>query len=197
MTNIRSELCKSARYFHQRGWMMGTAGNLSAKDDDTFWITASGQSKGSLTEQQLIHMNMSGTVMTQNPGYKPSAETSIHVVAYNLFPTIQACLHVHMVEGNWVCDDHLQSNWIPLPHIEMLKGFGWKGGPAHILVTDNHDHVPAIAQEMLYMFNQPQESFIVPGFLIRGHGVTAWGESIEEARNRIELLSFIFSYMCR
>ena len=177
---------------------MGTAGNLSAKENDqSFWITASGQSKGSLREQQFIQIGLDGTIVEQKDRYKPSAETSIHTAAYRLFPNIQSCLHVHMVEGNWVCDDHPQSNWIPLPHIEMLKGFGWKGGPAHILVTDNHDHVPNIAQDMLYMFNQPHDFFVIPGFLIRGHGVTAWGSSIEEARNRIELLSFIFSYMCR
>lgn len=177
---------------------MGTAGNLSAREgQDNFWITASGQSKGILTEQQFINMSIDGTIIEQNAGYKPSAETSIHIAAYTLFPRIQSCLHVHMVEGYWVCDDHPQSNWIPLPNIEMLKGFGWKKGPAHILVTENHDHVPDIAQDMMRMYTQPKQSFVVPGFLIRGHGVTAWGVSIEEARNRIELLSFLFSYMCR
>ena len=177
---------------------MGTAGNLSLRDqDDTIWITASGQSKGMLTEQQLIRMELDGTILEKNSGYKPSAETSIHIAAYDLFPKIKSCLHVHMVEGYWVCDDHPRSNWIPLPHIEMLKGFGWKNGPAQILVTENHEHVPNIARDMVKMYKQPHRSFIVPGFLIRGHGVTTWGSSIEEARNRVELLSFIFSYMCR
>ena len=176
---------------------MGTAGNLSAKEDDHhFWITASGQSKGALTEEQLLNIDMNGTVI-QETGYKPSAETSIHIAAYTLFPAMQSCLHVHMIEGNWVCDDHPQSNWIPLPHLEMLKGFGWKKGPAYILVTENHDHVPKIAQDMTNLYGQQQKGFVVPGFLIRGHGVTAWGSSVEEARNRIELFSFIFSYMCR
>ncbi|MAA79111.1 MAG: methylthioribulose 1-phosphate dehydratase [Deltaproteobacteria bacterium] len=198
MADIRSELCKTAQYFHQKGWMMGTAGNLSAREThNNFWITASGQSKGSLTTEQLLNINMDGTLIKQNTEYKPSAETSIHIAAYTLFPTIRSCLHVHMVEGNWICDDHPQSDWIALPHLEMLKGFGWKEGPAHILVTKNHDHVPNIALDMMYQYNQPQKSFTIPGFLIRGHGVTAWGSSIEEARNRVELLSFIFSYMCR
>ncbi len=177
---------------------MGTAGNLSAKKDNhSFWITASGQSKGSLREQEFLNVDMNGNIIAQESGYKPSAETSIHIAAYTLFPSIQSCLHVHMVEGNWVCDDHPACDWISLPHLEMLKGFGWKNGPARLLVTDNHDHVPDIAKDMIKMYTQPQDCFVIPGFLIRGHGVTTWGSSIEEARNRIELLSFIFSYMCR
>jgi methylthioribulose-1-phosphate dehydratase len=41
--------------FYQLGWMLGTAGNLSAKvDDHSFWITASGKSKGKLTEEDFV-----------------------------------------------------------------------------------------------------------------------------------------------
>lgn len=198
MNTLRTELCSTAQYFHQKGWMMGTAGNLSAKDSlSSFWITASGQSKGSLREEQFLNIDTQGKIIHPNPGYEPSAETSIHIAAYRLFSSAAACLHVHMLEGNWVCDDHPDTQWITLPPIEMLKGFGWKQGTAKILVTKNHPHVPNIAQDMMQTYTQQHDFFVIPGFLIRGHGVTAWGKNIEEARNRIELLSFIFSYMSR
>ena len=178
---------------------MGTAGNLSAKDTpSSFWITASGQSKGALSVDQFLHMDLGGTILNHpDRSLKPSAETSIHQAAYTLFPKAQACLHVHMNEGNWVCDDHPETELIPLPHLEMLKGFGWSSGPAYIFVCANHDHVPDIAADMLQFYKNTHEGFIVPGFLIRGHGITTWGTSIEQARNRIELFSFIFNYMCR
>ena len=199
MRNIRNELSSTAQYFHQKGWMLGTAGNLSAKETaNSFWITASGQSKGALTDAQYIEINLEGDILRQpNEALKPSAETSIHQAAYTLFPEMNACLHVHMVEGNWVCDDHPNQNFIALPPIEMLKGFGWKQGSAYILVTENHDFVPQIAEDMLRFYQQNFDGFIVPGFLIRGHGITTWGTDIEHARNRIELFSFLFSYMCR
>ena len=127
MNNIREELCKTAQYFHHKGWMMGTAGNLSAKKDQhSFWITASGQSKGELTKEKFLHVHVNGKVLSETKELRPSAETSIHSATYNLFPTVHSCLHVHMNEGNWVCDDHQNTHWIPLPHLEMLKGFGWK-----------------------------------------------------------------------
>ena len=109
---------------------MGTAGNLSAKiSPDSFWITASAQSKGALTPQQFLRMHTNGQIL-EHPisSLKPSAETSIHIAAYDLFPSIQACLHVHMIESNWVCDDHPQGDLIELPNLEMIKGFGCTQG---------------------------------------------------------------------
>ncbi len=44
------QLIAPARYFYQQGWMVGTAGNLSVRlPDGSFWITASGKSKGELS----------------------------------------------------------------------------------------------------------------------------------------------------
>jgi methylthioribulose-1-phosphate dehydratase len=199
MNTLRSELCDTAQYFHQKGWMMGTAGNLSAKiSSESFWITASAQNKGALTPQQFLRLHTNGKILERPiSSLNPSAETSIHIAAYDLFPSIHACLHVHMLESNWVCDDQPKTDLITLPNLEMLKGLGWKQGSAKILVTENHTDVPQIAQDMRSFYTQNHNQFIVPGFLIRGHGITAWGNSITQARNRIELFSYIFSYMCR
>ena len=54
---------------------MGTAGNLSAKEDtQSFWITASGQSKGSLCEQQFLQIGLDGTIIKQEEQYKDKEE---------------------------------------------------------------------------------------------------------------------------
>jgi len=51
----RAALVEIARDFHARGWMAGTAGNLSARaDDGHFWITASGKPKGRLEENDFL-----------------------------------------------------------------------------------------------------------------------------------------------
>ena len=161
-TNILlSQLCDAAHYFHQKGWMLGTAGNLSARAVGmNFWITSSGQNKGELTPEQFLLLASQGEILHRSsPLLKPSAETSIHIAVYELFPQARACLHVHMLESNWVCDHHPEP-WMELPHLEMLKGFGWKGGSARILITDNHDHVPQIAAD-LRAAHQEQQNFWV------------------------------------
>ncbi len=104
MSDPRLSLVAAARRFYQLGWMLGTAGNLSAKvDDHSFWITASGKSKGKLTEQDFVRVELTGKVRElAHRDNRPSAETSIHQVIYCLFPQAQACYHVHSVEANLV-----------------------------------------------------------------------------------------------
>lgn len=191
----RIELCQAASHFYKQGWMLGTAGNLSAKmPDGSFWITASGRSKGELNYQDFVRVFNDGSVQSASPEFKPSAETSIHQAIYELFPEVQACYHVHSVEANLV--SHFVAGLeLPLPPLEMLKGLGvWEENPNCIMqLFENHFHVPQIAQDMKERFasSLPQ----VPALLIRNHGITVWGNSPKTAFNYIEVAEYIFRYM--
>ncbi|WP_413201434.1 class II aldolase/adducin family protein, partial [Nostoc piscinale] len=91
----RTELITTARYFYQQGWMLGTAGNLSVLlSDRSFWITASGVSKGELSYSDFVRVYPDGKIETAAPHFKPSAETGIHQLIYHLFPEAQACYHI-------------------------------------------------------------------------------------------------------
>ncbi len=192
----RTLLAAHARSFYERGWMWGTAGNLSARlPDGSFWITASGCSKGELTPNQFVQMSLEGKLLTRPTSTaKPSAETSIHQAVYQLFPDTTACYHVHSVAAN-VVSRFTTAEHIQLPAIEMVKGLGiWEADPTvNLALFPNHPQVPQIGAEMLDRFGLelPQ----IPACLIRDHGITVWGNSPEEARNRIEVMEFIFQYM--
>jgi methylthioribulose-1-phosphate dehydratase len=196
MTTPRSDLIKAAHYFHQCGWMWGTAGNLSIRrEDNSFWITASGKAKGELTENDLLRLELDGTIAElPTPDLKPSAETSIHQAIYALFPEARACYHVHSIEANLVSNFTLEPQ-LPLPPLEMIKGFGiWEEHPHCAMpLFDNHLDVPKIGQDIRDRFHAAPPQ--IPALLIRNHGVTVWGRSAEEARNRIELAEFVFRYM--
>ena len=149
MIDLRTYLISSATHFYQLGWMVGTAGNLSAKlPDGTFWITASGKSKGKLHLEDFVRVDLQGNVIeSPQPENRPSAETSIHQSIYALFPEAQACYHVHTVEAK-LASRLTQEDNLLLPHIEMLKGLGvWEEKPNVFLpLFENHLHVPKIAQ---------------------------------------------------
>jgi methylthioribulose-1-phosphate dehydratase len=192
----RQVLADAARLFYERGWMMGTAGNLSLRlEDGTFWITASGKQKGRLQSEDFLRVASDGEVVEHGRAEdRPSAETSIHEAIYRLFPDAHACFHVHSIPANVVArlteDDSLR-----LPPLEMIKGFGiWEEEPEIDLpVLRNHAHVPRIAEEMVARFQA--EPPRVPGFLIRDHGLTAWGRDADAALNHVELFEHIFGYM--
>ncbi|MDM9381453.1 methylthioribulose 1-phosphate dehydratase [Chlorogloeopsis sp. ULAP01] len=195
LTDARLELIAAARHFYQQGWMVGTAGNLSARlPDGSFWITASGKSKGELAPGDFVRIYPDGRVEKAADNSKPSAETAIHQVIYNLFPEAVSCYHIHSVEANLV-SHFAQADVLPLPPLEMLKGLGvWEESPNCVMpVFANHLQVKFIADEIAQRFSvtPPQ----VPGLLIRNHGVTVWATSPTDARNYIELVEYIFRYI--
>jgi methylthioribulose-1-phosphate dehydratase len=192
----RHVLAAAARLFYERGWMMGTAGNLSLRlADGSFWITASGKQKGRLQSEDFLRVAPGGEVVEQGREEdRPSAETSLHDAIYRLFPAARACYHVHSIPGN-VAARLTAGDTLRLPPLEMIKGFGvWEEEPEIDLpIFRNHLHVPTIAEEMIVRFQAAPPR--VPGFLIRDHGLTAWGCDADAALNHVELFEYIFGYM--
>ncbi len=191
----RLELISAARHFYQQRWMVGTAGNLSARlPDGSFWITASGRSKGELELGDFVRIHPNGSVEQPSPDVKPSAETAIHQVLYALFPDAMSCYHVHSVEANLV-SRFVKGDTLPLPPLEMLKGLGvWEENPDCAMpVFANHLQVSRIADEIKERFTTNPSQ--LPALLIRDHGVTVWAPSPKTASHYIELVEYIFRYM--
>jgi methylthioribulose-1-phosphate dehydratase len=195
-TDPRLTLIEAAQQFYHLGWMVGTAGNLSIRmPDNTFWITASGKSKGKLKEDDFVRVDLEGKLIESPHSQNcPSAETSIHQAIYSLFPDANACYHVHSIEANLI-SRFAENNDLSLPAIEMLKGLGiWTENPKISMpVFANYCHVPEIAQTIRERFQiLPPD---VPALLILDHGVTVWGHSPEQAQNYLEVSEYLFRYL--
>lgn len=195
----RAALVEVARDFHQRGWMAGTGGNLSAREDaDHFWITASGKPKGRLDDCDFLLARLSddAIVETLQAGDRPSAETAIHRAIYRCSPETLACLHAHSVPAVGI--SMLQKRAVTavrLPPVEILKAFdGWKeSARSELPLFENHAVVARIARDIEKRFARKPPA--ISALIIRGHGVTVWGNSIQQAYNRFEALEFILELM--
>jgi methylthioribulose-1-phosphate dehydratase len=197
----RAALVEIARDFHARGWMAGTAGNLSAREDDGhFWITASGKPKGRLEETDflLVRLRDGEVVERVQPDNKPSAETAIHRATYELFPHARACLHGHSVEACLAADRAKpKSKLLRLASIEMIKGFdSWEQNPkVDLPLFENILDVSRIAEDIRRRFRKTPPG--ITALMVRSHGPTVWGASLQEAYNRFEILEFILRYQAR
>ena len=63
-------LCDAAVSFHARGYAFGSTGNLSVRDEDTVWITPTGQSLRHTTVQSLAAIDMNGQALNENKASK-------------------------------------------------------------------------------------------------------------------------------
>jgi methylthioribulose-1-phosphate dehydratase len=196
----RSALIEIARDFHARGWMAGTAGNLSARHDaESFWMAASARPKGRLDEGDFLRVRVEdGAVLERkDSGCHLSAEVSIHRALYIVFPEARACLHVHTVDACLAAHRARAAHGIPLPSLEMLKGLGvWQEYPrVQMPLFDNLLDVARIAETIRMRFQAERPD--VPALMVRDHGVTVWGNSLQETYNRVEIVEFIMSYVAR
>ncbi len=201
--SLTQALITAASDFHARGWMRGTAGNLSIREpkpnSDCFWITASGRPKGCLEDNDFLCIDTAtGEKRPNQADVAPSAETAIHQTIYARFPAARCCMHVHSVDAALAVSRHAADTpGLSLPKLEMLKGFGIQDEDPNITlpIFENHADVSLIAQEIntYYKANRAQLSAL----MIRHHGITVWGQDPQETYNKVELMEFILSYLAR
>ena len=197
----RAALVEIGRDFHARGWMSGTAGNLSARADaGHFWITASGKPKGRLDENDFLLVRAADGVVVEKcrATDNPSAETAIQATLNRLFPDAGAALHGHSVDAVLAATPAKAGGTaMRLPAVEMIKGFDlWQQNPkVDLPLFENRLDVKRIATDVENRFRKKAPP--LTALLIRDHGATVWGRSLQEAYNRFECLEFILAVMAR
>ena len=93
-TDYRHDIVEIGKRIYTKGFVAANDGNFSMRiSDDEVIITPTGMSKGYLTPDQLIKVNMSAK---QLEGYlKPSSELPFHLKIYEIRPDVKAVVHAH------------------------------------------------------------------------------------------------------
>jgi len=184
LADAAASLAEAGQRMDGRGWVPGSAGNLSARiDEETIAITRSGVHKGRLKPSDIIEVGLDGTARAQ--GQKPSAETLLHCQLYRLFPPVGAVLHGHSVAATVLS----MAGEISFSQYEILKAFGFATHEVDVdlPVFENDQDIARLATVL-----EPVLATDTPiGYVIRGHGVYAWGTSVEHAFWRLEALEFL------
>ena len=205
---LAQELAETAAYFHSCGWCLGTSGNYSVVLDAKpvrILITASGKDKGRLTGNDFVAIDESAEVIDElgaaygtGRGEKPSAETHLHIVLAQEVKA-GAILHTHSVYGTLLSDYYFSKGGFSVENYEMLKGLN--GITTHesrkwVEIFENTQDIPALA-ELVRGRLQDSKDPLRHGFLIRNHGLYAWGKNLAEARRHIEIFEFLFEVLVR
>ena len=184
---LAAQLAEAGRRMDARNWVPGSAGNLSARiNDTTIAITRSGVHKGRIDPaQDIIAVDLAGNPLVE--GQKPSAETLLHCQLYRLFPPVGAVLHGHSLAATVLS----MQGAIIFSDYELLKAFGFATHeldvPLPVYANDQDIGRLAGSIEPLLERDPPI------GYVIAGHGVYAWGTSVEHAYRRLEALEFLLA----
>ncbi|MFN0079823.1 MAG: methylthioribulose 1-phosphate dehydratase [Prosthecobacter sp.] len=188
------ELIECGRDFHRRGWSLGTSSNYSVVIDPeplTLLMTGSGFDKGRLQPDQFVIVNENAESLDE-AFPKPSAEALLHTALAK--HGAGAVLHTHSVAATVLSEHFLKDGALRIEGYEMLKGLSGittHESEAVIAIYPNTQDIAALATVIESRLQNPA-SPLRHGFLMAGHGLYTWGDSIAAARRQIEVLEFLF-----
>lgn len=186
--HLARDLIAAGDLFHRRGWVPATGGNFSGRlAGERMLITASGCHKGELAEADFLVAGLNGQPL--DASRKASYETLLHCQLYRRDPAIGSVLHTHSI-ANTVLSRGLDV--VTLAGYELLKllpGIATHDAEVSVPVFGNDQDIARLAATVdAHMQATPQ----MAAYLIRGHGLYAWGANVAQARHRVEALEFMF-----
>ena len=183
-------LIEAGKRLDARGWAPATSGNYSARlDDGSVALTVSGRHKGRLTSDGIMRVDLDGRLLTQG---KPSAETDLHLAIYRLFPEAGAVLHGHSPQAVGM-SRATDADGITLAGHEMLKaypGHGTHEAKVRLPIVENSQDMAVIEAAIRPALLAPGA---VPAYLIRSHGLYAWGKDVDEAERVLEATEWMIA----
>jgi len=181
----RRELCHAGNVIAARNWTPATSGNFSLRVGSEFLITRSGADKGNLVENDILRLDQSGLPLE---AAKASAETELHLQIYEMFPETNCVLHVHSLYATAIS---MRREAVVLDGYELLKAL--PGITTHetrvvVPIVPNSQNM----KDIMRAISSLPVSQLSPAYIIRGHGMYCWGNSIRETMQSIEALDFLF-----
>jgi methylthioribulose-1-phosphate dehydratase len=187
------ELAALARLFGSRGWTPATSSNFSVRlDADHCAVTISGRDKTRLSADDLLRVDLAGQPVDPPPGARPSAEAGLHLALYRRDPDVGAVLHTHAPNAVLATRLLADTERIELRGYELLKAFA--GVTSHdvtleIPVIDNSQDIEALAAAADRRLDA--QCGICWTYLIRDHGVYAWGPDLASTLRHLEALDYL------
>jgi methylthioribulose-1-phosphate dehydratase len=200
----RKALCRTVAELAAQGWCQGTGGNFSVtlgREPLRLLITRSGVHKRHLAPEHLMVIGPEGRPVDGETG-RPSAEALLHARIVEATGA-GSVLHVHSVPNTLLGEHFVERGGFVLRGYEMQKGL--EGITTHetevfVPVLRNSQDIPALAGEVDRLLaerpGRPGRSDL-HGFLLAGHGLYAWGASLEQAHRHVEIFEFLFECAAR
>ncbi len=200
-----SKMVHYGQIFYSKGWNLATSSNYSAVISPSplhLLMTASGKHKGELSNSDFVVIDEKlqtvsvPELIAPDSSLRPSAEAALHVALAKI-NGVRAILHTHSVWSTIVSKRYFNQGYIELCDFEMLKALS--GVDSHetsvrIAILENSQDIDALAKDVTSRLSAGE---IQHAFLLKGHGLYTWAESLEKARNHVEALEFLFEVVVR
>ncbi len=161
---------------YDKGFVAANDGNISCKTSPrTIWTTPTGVSKGFMTQDMLVKMDLEGKILIGR--MKPSSEVKMHLRVYKENPGLKAVTHAHppVATSFAIAGISLDSAILT----EAVMGLGTI--PVAKYATPGTQEVPDSIAPFVNAYN---------GVLLANHGALTWGNDLYQAFYRLESIEY-------
>jgi L-fuculose-phosphate aldolase len=173
---LRQEMVRIGHLIWERGYVAATDGNLSARlGSDRLLVTPSGVSKGFLSADELIVIDLDGRPLplVRGRGQQPSSEILMHLEVYRQRADVQAVVHAHPPVATAFSIAGVSLARCVLPEVIMTLG----GIPTTDYATPGTMEVPDSIRQAICDYD---------AIIMAHHGGLTVGRTLWEAYLRLE-----------
>lgn len=170
---IKKDIANYMNRLYNRQLTTASGGNISYKNKNTIYITASQTDKGNMTFRNVGKVHIDGTNLT--PKLKLSMETRMHIEIYKQRPDIQAIIHAHPLTATTLSAN---KNLIDVNFNGETRAMVGQPAFANYALMGT----PALAQNTASASTQSNV------IILQHHGIIALGKTLLQAFDRMELM---------
>lgn len=183
-----TELCKQ---FYGQGWVSGTGGGISLRQEGRIYIAPSGVQKERIAPEDIFVLDEDGEIIEApaDADLKLSACAPLFYNAYRIRDA-GAVIHSHSVHAMMATLVYEEA--FRVTQVEMMKGIAGTGYHDELAVPiiENTAHECDLADAMAEAIEAWPKSNAV---LVRRHGVYVWGRDWIEAKTQAECYDYLFN----
>ena len=170
----REAVAAASRHLAQKGLVIGTAGNISARHEDLVAVTPTGADLGTVTAEMVTVIDLEGEVVDGQ--LAPTSEVPLHTGIYAATNAL-AITHAHAMASTALscCHDELP----PLHYSCLGLGGAPRTAPYATFGSEK------LAQNVIEALKGRNAA------LMQNHGSIAYGSTMDEAVERLELLEWL------
>lgn len=178
---IASRICEIGKRLWVRNLISAFDGNISVRlDRQAIMCTRTGVSKGFLEEADLVIVDPDG--MVSKGECRPSSEIFMHLGIYRARSDVSAVVHAHPPHATAYAISETTIPQNVLVEVDQLLG----AIPVLDYVTPGTKDLEVQFEN--FFANYGDKEKLPNAFLLRNHGATTMGQTLEEAWHRMEAL---------
>jgi len=171
-SQYRSDIIEICKRVHSNGWVASNDGNISIRiSPNEVLCTPTGMSKGYLTPDQLVKVDMDGNKL--EGALEASSEVKIHLDVYKHKEGINSAVHAHPPYSTAYAVAGIPLDQCVIPEIIVSLG----SIPLTAYGTPSTQEIPENIRKHLQDHN---------AFLMENHGAFAIGSDVYQAYYRME-----------